>query len=344
MSIKLSYIIPVYGVEKSISACLDSIYAQGLQEKDFEVICVDDCTLDKSCEIIKCYQQTHANLILLHHDINKKAGGARNSGLQVASGKYIWFVDSDDTLVPNVATSMLKKCEDEKLDVLCFNIIVKSGLELKKEIVFKDEVGACDGITFLNVIFGNQIIYHLGYPYRCLYKRENLIRNSIRFPEGMLFGEDTTFMAEAICAAKRVACIPTCAYYYVKNPVSSSALLFQEMRGELIYQSCIQAGDMVVHLCENVRNSSPKLAVNIEANIPWFVNRLFIRLVKTNRQERRNFYDTMEGNIQTDNFASSHLSFAYMDAKNRFVVKYPSCGIIWLNLLSVIYKMKHGIK
>lgn len=342
---RISYIVPVYGVEKTISACLDSIYEQDLPEMDFEVICVDDCSQDKSCEIIESYQKSHANLILLHHDINKKAGGARNTGLRAASGKYVWFVDSDDALVPNVVGAMLQKCDNENLDVLCFNIIIKEGKELKEELVFRNDMEIMKGVDFLDTIFGAQIIYHLGYPYRCLYSRELLLAEAIRFPEGMLYGEDTTFMAEAICAAKRVACVKKSAYYYIQNPQSATAQLYRDMHGELIYQSCIQAGDMVVRLCKSLQNKSQKLSTNIEKGIPWFVNRLFVRLVKTNHKERRNFYKALLcEDSRIGDIPPPRVIFVYMDTKNLFVVKHPQCGMIVLDICAVLYKIWHRIK
>ena len=82
-----------------------------------------------------------------------------------SSGRFVCFVDSDDTLVPCVAGGLLKKCEVENLDVLCFNIIIKNGDRNKQEIVFKEDIGVAEGVVFLHIIFGDQIIYHLGYSY-----------------------------------------------------------------------------------------------------------------------------------------------------------------------------------
>ena len=87
--IHISFILPVYGVEKYISECLDSIYSQDMPESDYEVICVDDCSPDRSNEIIRQYQQKHNNLILIEHKINKMSGGARNTGIRNAKGEYV---------------------------------------------------------------------------------------------------------------------------------------------------------------------------------------------------------------------------------------------------------------
>ena len=81
MTIKLSYILPIYNVERYLIDCLDSIYAQNIPEESFEVICVNDCSPDCSRDVILEYQKAHKNLVLIDHTENKKAGGARNTGL-----------------------------------------------------------------------------------------------------------------------------------------------------------------------------------------------------------------------------------------------------------------------
>ena len=77
-----------------MAECLDSIYATSINERAFEVICVNDCSPDSSCEVVLEYQKTHKNLVLIDHKENKKAGGARNTGLLAAKGEYVWFVDA----------------------------------------------------------------------------------------------------------------------------------------------------------------------------------------------------------------------------------------------------------
>ena len=95
---KLSIIIPVFGVERYISRCLDSVFSINLSENEYEVICVDDCSIDKSVQIIEEYQSKHNNLRLLHHTENKRQGGARNTGISVAQGEFVVFVDGDDCI------------------------------------------------------------------------------------------------------------------------------------------------------------------------------------------------------------------------------------------------------
>jgi glycosyltransferase involved in cell wall biosynthesis len=93
----LSIVIPIYNGADKLTNCLNSIYQQGLDEETFEVLCVDDCSTDNTSKVIEEYALGHSNLIVLKNDINKNIGGARNTGIKAANGKYImFFVDYDD--------------------------------------------------------------------------------------------------------------------------------------------------------------------------------------------------------------------------------------------------------
>ena len=87
--IKLSFIIPAYNASATIIAGLDSIYSLPLEESNFEVVCVDDCSSDDTVAIIRKYAQSYSNLVLLCQKENHRQGAARNRGLEVAKGKYI---------------------------------------------------------------------------------------------------------------------------------------------------------------------------------------------------------------------------------------------------------------
>ena len=92
----LSIVIPVHNGADSISHCLDSIWNQGLNDNEYEVICVNDCSTDNTAEVISTIQKTHSNLRLLSNSENLRAGGSRNYGVREAKGEYILFIDVDD--------------------------------------------------------------------------------------------------------------------------------------------------------------------------------------------------------------------------------------------------------
>ena len=93
--IKLSIIVPIYGVEQYLCKCVDSLLAQDLPASDYEIILVDDESPDACPQICDEYAKEHANIRVIHQT-NAGLSAARNAGLKVAKGEYVCFVDSDD--------------------------------------------------------------------------------------------------------------------------------------------------------------------------------------------------------------------------------------------------------
>ena len=106
---KVSIIIPVYNVSKYLIRCLDSVKAQSFQ--DIECILVDDCGNDNSAQIAERYIIDYQGPIafkLLHHEYNRGLSAARNTGIKAATGEYLYFLDSDDTIVTDAIETLLK--------------------------------------------------------------------------------------------------------------------------------------------------------------------------------------------------------------------------------------------
>ena len=112
---KISVIIPVYNVEKFLRECLDSVVNQTM--KDIEIICINDGSTDGSLDILKEYA-TKDDRIIVVNQTNGFAGSARNSGLKIARGEYIQFVDSDDYLELNACETAYKYALQYKADVV----------------------------------------------------------------------------------------------------------------------------------------------------------------------------------------------------------------------------------
>lgn len=291
--LRLSYIIPVYNAERYLAECLDSIYATSIDERAFEVICVNDCSSDNSRDVVLEYQKVHKNIVLIDHTENKKAGGARNTGLLAAKGEYVWFVDADDTIAPNALETILEICKAHELDALCFNYALWYSDRKKEEPVFENSQRVQRGADFLLDVFGDGIIYHLGYAVRAVYRRQVLMEHNVRFPEHLIYGEDTTFMAEGVMCGERVMAVDDVLYNYRQEVATSSSAQLAEMKGERIYESIFCAGELVVALKDKASQISVPLANAIEKGLPWFVNRLFMRLVKTSTKERHEFYKSL---------------------------------------------------
>ena len=117
--IKVSVIIPVYNVEKYLPACLDSVLSQTLRE--IEVICIDDASPDHSGEILDEYAALDQRVQVLHLQENFMQGYGRNRGIEMAKGKYIYFLDSDDMITATALEELYNLAEQDALDGIFFD-------------------------------------------------------------------------------------------------------------------------------------------------------------------------------------------------------------------------------
>lgn len=120
MNTDISVIIPVYNVEQYLNKCLDSVINQDFDS--FEIIIVDDGSTDGSLETAKEYEDKYRNKIKLITQTNKGSGGARNTGIEAAQGKYIMFVDSDDTIKPGTLSYLYQEIQRADADIAFFGI------------------------------------------------------------------------------------------------------------------------------------------------------------------------------------------------------------------------------
>ncbi len=213
--IRVSIIIPFFNVEQFIGRCLDSVYRQDIPEEEYEVICVDDCSPDGSLSIVESYARIHSNLIIVRNKINRKLGGARNAGVEVASGQYIWFIDSDDLIEDNILRGLCLNAEQNNLDVLHFNYEnypIRTPLHV---------IDCQDLLTGPEMFFDSRFIwYHdLVTAWRKLYRRSFLIENHISFAEHIMY-EDSDYAILVFAKAKRALHIDQFVYNYSVNPDS----------------------------------------------------------------------------------------------------------------------------
>ena len=216
MALRLSIIIPFYNVEWFISECLDSVFDQDIPLSDYEVICVNDGSPDHSRDIVLQYMERFPNLRMIEHDKNKKLGAARNTGRTIARGRYIWNVDSDDKIVPNCLSKLLKVCEENELDILEFRPISFSEKGQKNLPFVPVSPHPVLGLDFLEQLDAYSLS-QMSSVWRKMIRRAFLEENSIYSPE-INYGEDVPFSFKALILAKRFMCISDICYLYRSNP------------------------------------------------------------------------------------------------------------------------------
>lgn len=200
---KFTIVVPVYNVEAYLDNCLASLQAQDFA--DFEVICVNDGSTDRSRDILSKWESRFPQMKVIDRE-NGGLSAARNTGLQAATGDYVLFVDSDDW----VESTMLKRVTEEvdDTDILCF--ACRRSDNNTYDTLFPEQ---SDGWNYYN----RHALEHHEVPFVCVwqrcYRREFLEENNLRFREGILH-EDNEFTPRACLKSKRVKVIPNVLYNY----------------------------------------------------------------------------------------------------------------------------------
>ena len=290
--IKISIIIPVYNVEKYLRECLDSILSQTFQ--DFEIICVDDGSTDKSLEILQEYKRKDDRFVILQQR-HAGAGAARNHGLKLAEGKYIQFLDSDDyfelTLLEELYTraekfdSDLTVCSSRKVDDegnitetsspnFPINIDKVPMEQVFSRQDFKDEI-----FCLLIPVVWNKLI-----------KKSFLDKNHLEFPKLTIY-EDIAFMHSVVACADRIVAFNKELINYRFNRPGSLVSTRSSHTIEAI-KSCMYLGEFL-----NCRNILPEYE---NAYKKAFINHIRAEISYCNDAEYKEFLRDFKALIPND--------------------------------------------
>ncbi|WP_432205326.1 glycosyltransferase (plasmid) [Cetobacterium somerae] len=207
----LSIIVPIYNVEKYLDECLKSIYRLNIKK---EVILVNDESPDDSYLIIDKYKRLYPDETIVINQKNKGISGARNSGIDIAQGKYISFIDSDDFIDAEKYQNFFNSIKNRDLDILLGNYkIYKEGEKIK--LCQRDEKIKNLGIITGKDFFEKSIVVNSfkDEVWDNIYSREFLIKNNLRFKENLLH-EDTLFFIQALGKARKVEFLDIPFYFY----------------------------------------------------------------------------------------------------------------------------------
>ena len=209
---ELSIIIPVCNVEQYIGPCLESIYRQGLQDDDFEVIVVNDGSTDKSMTVVEDVMSRHHQISIINQE-NAGPSVCRNVGMEQATGEYVLFVDSDDLLMDNGLSLLLRKAIDTSADMVVSDFIRMNDHEILPQYEAKLTDPHIDDKTGLDYYVENYDPGVGSFIWRILYKRSFLNEHHIRLFPGVYY-EDIPFLQECYLKARRVLGVHLLYYIY----------------------------------------------------------------------------------------------------------------------------------
>lgn len=343
MAVEISVIIPAYNAEKTIGRCLDSVLCQ---TPEIEIIVVDDCSTDRTFDICKEYQSRHSNITLIHNEKNIGQGLSRNKGIDAASGEYLAFVDSDDTVSKYMYGDMLSLAYRGGYDIVrCgFKRIYESMapcIEVSKRLNNIDEFRTSSEICekflpkFVGFLPGESIEKRLPWS-ACTYLYKSIIVESrkIRFTSER-YSEDLFFNLEVLDVAKN--CVSTDAeyYFYIDNPCSTmhqynNPLVKCE---KLLSFAKNKNQDIIKRAYLTVLNALPEAATQLvyDASIPWGEKK---RILKQLRNEppfitcfaaypihELQFYLRAFFVCAKHNFVTAELLCAYINIFRMWIIK-----------------------
>ena len=216
----VSFIIPSYNSAHTIARCLDSVFALSLKPQEFEVIFIDDCSTDDTCDIVVANQSKHKNITLLRQPKNNRQGAARNRGVSVAKGEYICFVDSDDVVVEGIVTA-IRTAKELQTDMTTVHFAKANEHE---QITSEAALLSFErNQVFSGIEMQNKHAYWCSAPWGYIYGKDFLMRVNRPFAEGVLY-EDSDFIATHLYYAQRMANSPNLGYvaYYREGSTTHS--------------------------------------------------------------------------------------------------------------------------
>lgn len=322
---KVSIIVPVYGVEKYIDKCLDSLIKQSL--KEIEIIVVNDGTKDNSQKIIDKYVKKYPDKIKSFIKENGGQGSARNYGLEKASGEYIGYVDSDDFIEKDMYEKLYNKAKENNYDiVVCGNYNVSEDYQNKSIDTFINNYST----DLENIFFGKMAVWNK------IYKRDILIKNKLKFKEKVWY-EDLAFTLKAIINSNTFAFINEPLYDYLVREGSTMNNSNVQRNLEIL-----DAFDDILSYIKHNKKEEYLSKIEFLAIDHIYISAI-VRVLKAdaNNEIKRNTINKLIDYMNTNFPSYKNNKYINTLSKNRKII-YKLINMKMYKLINLIFKVKKG--
>lgn len=209
----VSIIVPIYNAEKTIARCVESILNQ--EYTDFELLLIDDGSKDASPQICDEYAAKDARVHVVHKE-NSGVSDARNLALDMATGKYLQFLDSDDWITPNATRLFMEAAEQYGCDMVIADFYRVVGERVSHKGTIKDE-GVLNREAFAEQMMENPADFYYGVLWNKLYRRDIVEAHKLRMDSNVSWCEDFLFNLEYIRYCDVFFALQVPIYYYVRT-------------------------------------------------------------------------------------------------------------------------------
>jgi len=198
----ISYIIPCYNVQDYLPRCLESLSQQKIEsDGEIEFILVNDGSTDKTLSLLKDFSVKEERAIVIDQT-NRGVSAARNAGLNIAKGEYVFFLDSDDWLTDDASQILYDVCHNDEPDIIITNAykIDEGVLNIRRE--WDPCMGVKEGV-YGTIEFAHRV-HRLPFSFKA-YRREILVSHQIHFIENLRVGEVYAFFLDAMTFSQSIA-------------------------------------------------------------------------------------------------------------------------------------------
>ena len=283
---KVSVIIPVYNTQPWLKECLDSVLRQTMA--DFEVICVDDGSTDQSGAVLQEYAAKDARFSVFSQS-NQGQSAARNAGIKIARGQYIYFLDSDDYIEPDLPETVCRRLDNENLDIVFFDVHVFGEKGIQQEFVNQKNKRYILSRDYPAVFTGEDLLCSFleNGDYRCsvckqVVRKELLTIHQLSFYEGII-NEDDLYTFQVMMLARRAAYIHRILFHrrLRLNSTVTKPLAFQNPYG---YYVCIKEAYLFL-LRQNCDTEKKKLLFPVLKKWAASARGEYLQLMETDQEK-----------------------------------------------------------
>ena len=310
---KISVIIPVYGVERFIERCTNSLFSQTLD--DIEFIFIDDCTPDNSMSIIRNQIERYRTLIKKNNwfirlekmPINSGQSAVRKYGISLATGDYVIHCDSDDWVSPNMYKLMYEKAIEECADAVVCDYNITDGERVLRTIRggrFTDKERFIEQILFQSAPWS---------LWNKMFKRTSCYKADMIYPKGNM-GEDFVLTTQLLLNSNKIAYVSQPFYNYFYNPASITRVVTEEKKMDNFKMN--KANADIVYDILNTRGLGDRYSLALVSS-KWYIKKLLWN-TDFDSKKRQLWKDTYK-EINNRIITNSHIS---MKDKIKFILTY----------------------